>query len=369
MFEVKQVHIVIYRLIDSISHFDSSAATPSASFISGFLSGADKSPDVKFYQTNAKYYGVWPKANKVMVMMRCRELIEEGYLKKQAVGNEVHYSLTTKILHQADKKFLDLLPAKKARLAKRVIKFVKNYAPDLILNHNSNYYGFQYPKNNATKNIDSDVNWMWISNQKASAEMLTLKIRPTPKSRVPEYYDYDENSLDYIEGVIKEYIGESKEIYGMAVNDFATMKIVEAPRQGQIVEDKSILFNDFLSAGSEIKIAGDDGSISALLSIVDASPFNYTASTVYEPLQASLLTKNKSNFDYGPKWKLLAWTTSTQKKSLVRDALLVSKTNKDIWIIICLTSKKVLCVSRTPVDVKKDDVQYKNTDLLKLAFK
>ncbi len=370
MAEISGTHVLIYRLVKAIENYGNKALLPFASTLTAYLRGTDEVGDVAFYQKNPSLRGILPKANLFVVLKYAGELVDEGYLSKRSLGGKVCYSTTNKYFLEAEPTFIERLPNSKKLALLKLIKFVKSFCPSIIHKSERKFYAFALPKEIAASRYGDEWSWFWVSNSARDAGKLEFRIRRNPEAKTYELYYFDLSNVDEIIDVVINSIEKKQFEYGLNVNYEAKMSDTQkkVPLKNTEIGD-DLVFNDFIDKNFEIYLNKETAAMDALLFLGECSPFAYTGSTKYEPIETALLTKGKRNFDYSmSKWKLVCWTVKPGTNNLIMDALLINKKTKSLWIVLSACGKKVKCVSKRGFCLRKNGKEYSSRQLIALVF-
>ena len=120
---------------------------------------------------------------------------------------------------------------------------------------------------------------------------------------------------------------------------------------------------------SKIVFNSGDNHANALLSIGEASPYYYDEKTFFASAGAKEIAEGKRNFDFTMrKWKLVAWSIFENNPNLIKNALILSKKSKSIWIVLNVPDRKVACVSLNPFRVSTGVESYSSNEIIAKLF-
>lgn len=374
---------VIYKAVSAIESSFISSLKANTKTLVVFLTGKNDKPFHEFFASHKEIYGALPKANVLNVISLCGSLAEMGYLTKTSVDGNIYYA-TTSSDPFADEELLytDKLSAKNKKLVNSIRDFVKEFCPSIKENEQENYFGF---KVEPTIKYSISQNWFWISKSN-DPKMLTFRFRSDPTKRDwANAIDFNETNVAKVIATIRICVQDYEQVLLLKLNrgaeykdPFQSFEPSEPKRENpssfaqtkEPEERPTIDFGKYI--GERVsKVCINDGTnqMNALLSVGEASPFYYYEDTHYVSEDAKRLTEGKKNFDFSMrKWKLVAWSIASDNPNLIRNALVLNKKTKSIWIVLSVGDRRVVCISRNPFKVSNGLKTYQPEEIVDMLF-
>lgn len=365
---------LVYKTIAKLLEVSPDGELTYLPVLAGYLSGKGHASIPWSAINGSALFGSLPKATVISVLLSCKALQENGYLEKRTVNGSNKYFLTSKRLpiEEEPTSFLERLNSYKKYLLDEFKDYILHYCNGLCTDVQDNFFGFK----NVVHRRGLEYYWFWIKNTNpVTGNSLQLYLRPRPSSKTGvQSFLLSQDTFDDVIYEVSERLKEAADWYSLKFNDDYPKPNIHGPSKtvsGQISQPlKPILFNLFAPEEAYDVFVNDGGPLSmdAALSTSESSPFKFAGDTKFCPIQTRTLVKGSAFSFSFKKWKLVAWSTLKSSPVFTQNVLIVSKKTKALWMVLSISKKKVLCLSKRPFEVELNGSRYSGEQLLKMLF-
>ena len=368
--ELNNIEKSIYLAVCELTNASPDGELTYTKILTSYISGAQNSKIPWAVLQKSNVYGKFPKANLMTVMLACNKLVDLGFLTKTKIDGSYKYFVTSKPIDSdsEEKLFLGKVSKYKRYLIEQFSKCLINFCPSLEGAEHNNYYGF-INKNPLNRN---ERNWIWISDESNEPNSLKVFVRQRPNFRGVLFVSIlSESSFNDVIDEIVDVLEDEKETYKLKfsrnVNYPSLLEPISAPKKPSTILETELDASFFDDYGKDHIFFNDgsEDSVNASLTVSESSPYKYSGDTLFSPRDLRTLAKGKYNFDFSfLKWKVVAWTKTTDDHLFVQNVLLVSKKIKNNFVFISIPKRKVICHTTNNFYIKKNGELISCTDLV-----